>query len=254
MIWDLVELHILGVTIIRPHTQSERLDRACSSLSWSSLFPEARVLHIESPYSDHAPLIIELRPKMKWDLSGCRKRFRFEAAWTQEPDCEAIVTTAWLVPDSPQPECRLHEKLASVSARLSCWGRTFGREARERITELERLLVETNNAIMTTVDRSRALQEKVELAKLILQEEIFWKQRSKNLWLKEGDRNSNFFHAKASYRHQINSIRRLRTLDGSWIESVEGIQRCILEYFEVCSHRVDLRQMISVVAQKTFSP
>ncbi|KAL0284767.1 UNVERIFIED_CONTAM: putative mitochondrial protein [Sesamum calycinum] len=122
-----------------PHTIRERLDRACSSSSWSSLFLEARVLHLESPYSDHAPLIIELRPKMKWDLSGCRKRFRFEAVWIQESECEATVTNAWLAPDSPQPECRLREKLASVSARLSCWGRSFGREVGERLTELERL-------------------------------------------------------------------------------------------------------------------
>ncbi|KAL0451955.1 UNVERIFIED_CONTAM: hypothetical protein Slati_1173600 [Sesamum latifolium] len=58
-----------------PHTVRERLDRACSSISWSQLFPAARVFHANSPYSDHTPLIIELQPKVKWDLSGCKKCF-----------------------------------------------------------------------------------------------------------------------------------------------------------------------------------
>ncbi|KAL0430489.1 UNVERIFIED_CONTAM: hypothetical protein Sradi_0674900 [Sesamum radiatum] len=63
-----------------PLTIREWLDRAYSTLPWSLLFPEARVLHTDSPYSDHAPLIIELQPKVQWDLSGYKKCFRFEAA------------------------------------------------------------------------------------------------------------------------------------------------------------------------------
>ncbi|KAL0438636.1 UNVERIFIED_CONTAM: hypothetical protein Slati_2346600 [Sesamum latifolium] len=192
----------------------------------------ARVLHAKSPYSDHAPLIIELRPKVQWDLSGCKKCFQFEAASIKELECEAIIFNSWSVPGSSQTERRLSEKLAFVSARLSCWGRLYGREARERINVLERLLVARNNATLTNENRSRALKERAELTKLIIHEEIFWKQHNKDLWLKEGYRNSSFFHAKASHRHKTNSIRWLRTLVGSLTELVEGVKRCILEYFE----------------------
>ncbi|KAK4387777.1 hypothetical protein Sango_2384300 [Sesamum angolense] len=51
-----------------PHTVSERLDRACASESWSCLFPDTRVHHVGSPYSDHSPLVIELQPRAQWDL------------------------------------------------------------------------------------------------------------------------------------------------------------------------------------------
>ncbi|KAL0298520.1 UNVERIFIED_CONTAM: putative mitochondrial protein [Sesamum radiatum] len=85
---------------------------------------------------------------------------------------------------------------------------------------------------MTQDNRDHMSSDKAELAKLILQEETFWKQRSKDMWLKKGDRNSSFFHAEASRRHQTNSIRKLCNPDGSWTETVEGVQRCILEYFQ----------------------
>ncbi|KAL0409753.1 UNVERIFIED_CONTAM: hypothetical protein Sradi_1909700 [Sesamum radiatum] len=158
-----------------PHTVRERLDRPCSSISWSLLFPEARVFHADSPYSDHALLIIDLQPKVQWDLSGCKKYFRFEAAWLLETECETIITKAWSISISQRAELLHSEILAFVSSRLSCWGRLYGHEVRERINELECLLVARNKAERTSENRSRAWQEKAELTKLILQEEFFWK-------------------------------------------------------------------------------
>ncbi|KAL0390870.1 UNVERIFIED_CONTAM: hypothetical protein Scaly_0444100 [Sesamum calycinum] len=168
-----------------PHTVSERLDRACASESWSCLFPDTRVHHVGSPYSDHSPLVIELQPRIQWDLSGGRKCFRFEAAWLQEPACADIV-----------------KKLGRPADALY-----------RRSLKKETFHVARKQSRMTQDNRDQMSSDKAELSKLILQEETFWKQRSKDLWLKEGDRNSSFFHAKASRRHQMNSIRKLRNPD-----------------------------------------
>ncbi|KAL0381479.1 UNVERIFIED_CONTAM: putative mitochondrial protein [Sesamum angustifolium] len=227
MTWVFGALVLLGVTTNLHYTVQERLDRVCSNAAWSQSFPEAYVRHNGSPYSDHSPLIVELRPVVKWTLSGSRRCFRFEAAWLQEPVCEGIISKAW----SP-PGFSLSEKIASVSAKLSGWGHALGQETRDRIKELERFVLTQKHRVVTANTQSRGLRDKAELTKLILQEEIFWKQRSKDLWLKERDRNTGFFYAKARLRHHTNSIRRLRNTDGSWLESAEEVQRCILEYFQ----------------------
>ncbi|XP_024035529.1 uncharacterized protein LOC127899286 [Citrus sinensis] len=49
---------------------------------------------------------------------------------------------------------------------------------------------------------------------LLHSHEVFWKQRSKSLWLKEGDMNSRYFHSTASTRKCQNMIGRLRNSSG----------------------------------------
>ncbi|KAL0453824.1 UNVERIFIED_CONTAM: hypothetical protein Slati_1360500 [Sesamum latifolium] len=44
-----------------PNTVRERLDRACASLAWSQLFPDARIQNLTFPFSDHSPILIILK-------------------------------------------------------------------------------------------------------------------------------------------------------------------------------------------------
>ncbi|KAL0438766.1 UNVERIFIED_CONTAM: hypothetical protein Slati_2359600 [Sesamum latifolium] len=59
-----------------------------------------------------------------------------------------------------------------------------------------------------------------------------WKQIGKAQWLREGDRNTPLFHARASARRRKNSITRLRDGDGERCNSKEGIQHIISTYFQ----------------------
>ena len=49
----------------------------------------------------------------------------------------------------------------------------------------------------------------VELDKVLMMNEICWRQNSRALWLKEGDQNSKFFHRLASSHRSINTIGKL---------------------------------------------
>lgn len=49
-------------------------------------------------------------------------------------------------------------------------------------------------------------------------EETMWKQRSIIHWLRERDRNTRFFHVKASHRARRNKIDKFKDMHGQWHE------------------------------------
>ncbi|KAK4397093.1 putative mitochondrial protein [Sesamum angolense] len=70
-----------------------------------------------------------------------------------------------------------------------------------------------------------------ELEHLLAREEVFWKQRGKIHWLREGDRNTSFFHNHASIRRRTNSIHRIQNAEGRWLHEDAEIQEHIEAYF-----------------------
>ena len=53
----------------------------------------------------------------------------------------------------------------------------------------------------------------LELNDWLEREEIKWKQKSKELWLKEGDKNSMFFHLSTMIRRRRNFITEIKLPD-----------------------------------------
>ena len=64
------------------------------------------------------------------------------------------------------------------------------------------------------------------------QEEIYWKQRSRVSWLKEEDRNTSYFHHKASQRRRRNAIKSLKLEKGEGIKTDGQIEQHIKEFYK----------------------
>ena len=80
-----------------------------------------------------------------------------------------------------------------------------------------------------------------ELEKATLLEEICWRQKSRVLCVKEGDKNTKFFHRIANSHRRVNSIDRLM-VDGELTSDPAVIANCISQfyrqlYFEDVAHR-----------------
>jgi hypothetical protein len=70
------------------------------------------------------------------------------------------------------------------------------------------------------------------LMELNQREEVMWRQRARIQWLAEGDRNSRFFHLRASKRKKRNRIARLRRNDGSMTEDLQEISSMAKDFYK----------------------
>lgn len=85
------------------------------------------------------------------------------------------------------------------------WNKVFG-----KVKESKQLFIKfINKSDQLEENRSLSVEErnykdstKAELEKLILDEEISWRQKSKAIWIKEGGRNTKFIHLLANSHRQ----------------------------------------------------
>lgn len=80
-----------------------------------------------------------------------------------------------------------------------------------------------------------------DLERLLLCEEISWCQKSRALWLREGDKNTNFFHRVANSDRRFNAVESLN-VNGSLSSDATNIKAHIVQFYnqlftESCSWR-----------------
>ncbi|XP_062103848.1 uncharacterized protein LOC133814961 [Humulus lupulus] len=200
-----------------------RIDRAISSHSWLQLFPMAKLFNLGISTSDHSPLFLDPR----FVLHGPYvKKFRFENAWLREPLCHQVVGDAW----GRHPGRDILGKVAYCGEVLGRWGKEVTGNLNFRIEVSKRRLLRLKGR-RDEGAMSRFKEEKQKLFQAISQKEIFWRQRSKQLWLKAGDQNTKYFHAAASARRRQNHISRLKNASGEWVDWDSGLQDTIEAYF-----------------------
>ncbi|XXG56376.1 hypothetical protein AAC387_Pa03g3798 [Persea americana] len=71
---------------------------------------------------------------------------------------------------------------------------------------------------------------KASLHNYLLLQEIHWRKKSRIRWLKEGNRNTTFFHTAAKSRGVVNCIDKI-LFDGSWVDDQKEIQSLAINHF-----------------------
>lgn len=67
--------------------------------------------------------------------------------------------------------------------------------------------------------------------KVLEQEFVFWKQKSRLQWLLDGDRNTKFFHLTTVMGRRRNKIERLKNSVGVFVEEAKGIKALAVRLF-----------------------
>ncbi|KAK5775685.1 hypothetical protein PVK06_043607 [Gossypium arboreum] len=95
-------------------------------------------------------------------------------------------------------------------------GRVWNRDDTDYGNKIERVREDSGKTLKETRRR---------LDFLYAREESYWAQRFWSKWLKERDRNTRYFHAKATRRLKKNNIQRLKDIEGNWV--LGYIKECV---------------------------
>lgn len=157
------------------------------------------------------------------------KRFFFEQKWLME---ENFSDTIKSLRNQTPADKMLHIKMDNLALHLMKWANenmgTIPKNIKKARKNLNRLLNSESNEYRA--QEITSLENKLE--KLLNQEEIHWKQRSRNQWLKGGDRNTAYIHKMASERRRRNTISSLQIDKYGWTDIPSQIEDSIISYYE----------------------
>ena len=209
-----------------------RLDRATATTEWRGRFPLSFVTHLPPHASDHLPILVHVHGSKKIRQRGQRS-FKFEEAWLLSNQCEGVIKTAWEMGGSDALGLGLaKQKIATCARELQAWGSSNAQPDSKEIKKLQKQLEELNASELTEDSRAVFLVASRRLDALLLRQEIYWAQRARLSWLKHGDKNTKFFHSKASQRRRRNYIQCIKNDENKWFEEEEGIAGVAQDYFE----------------------
>ena len=118
------------------------------------------------------------------------------------------------------PSYILASKLKALKGDLKHWNKhVFGDMAFRKkclLTELLDLDMREELQVLSLENRSRRTMIKADIEHLASLEEISWRQKSKAMFIKEGDNNTWFFHRLAKSHRQTNQIRGME-LEGVFL-------------------------------------
>nr|XP_027101745.1 uncharacterized protein LOC113722690 [Coffea arabica] len=78
-------------------------------------------------------------------------------------------------------------------------------------------------------------------------EELYWRQKSRIQWLREGDKNTKFFHTSVQGRRRRNRLNKLQREDGTWTESEEAVSTEVAKYYRNLLHSSDVGDLTEVL-------
>eukprot|EP00253_Pinus_taeda_P031791 PITA_31791 len=145
----------------------------------------------------------------------------------------------------------LHKRLKHIKLKLKEWNKNEFGNIFEAKTVVDRKLHEINQ-ILITDDFNEGRKEQVEhhqwgWEELCKQEEILWKHKSRVQWLKEGERNTRFFHKSTMDHRSHNRLSIIKDSQGEKHNTQKDIEAASVHHFEGITEEplVDRSQFIN---------
>ncbi|KAA3489415.1 reverse transcriptase [Gossypium australe] len=205
----------------------ERLDRFIVSEEAIEKMPYIDTKVVCQSKSDHDAILLNtIGSKPKERKVDLKQSFRYDACWAKEQEAKDIINRVW-----SKINRNFMEKVEDIRENLGPWQYQRYKRMRSKINNLEKKIgIIMDNPSNTNSTRLLKLA-RGKLGHLYDVEEKYWMQRARIQWLKEGDRNTRYFHVRATSRQKKNSIERLKYSNGEWHEDKSEICNVAWNYF-----------------------
>jgi hypothetical protein len=198
----------------------EWLDRGIANMSWRLKFPKATIYHLGAIKSDHCPILLDTNPSKKF----FPRPFRFEAAWTRDPGSYDVIRQAWKEEIRGSECVKLYRKQHNTRRALKKWNKEVFGYCQTRISNLMQQIQEIQKKENSEENFKIEANLQSELNEWLLRNEVMWRQKSRETWLREGDKNSKFFHLSTVIRRRRNAINIIKSDGGEWITEKKRIR------------------------------
>ena len=212
---------------------SSRLDRFLLSESILRAGGELNAVVLPMAGSDHWPI------RLEWKRVGenLRRPFRMEKFWLNHPEFKNLVKQWWEDFEVPKGSVmfKFHHRLKYLKGKIRSWNKnSFGNIFLEK-RRLEEKLQTLQEEVML---RGYTEELKLEEEKLIRdldqrerQEETYWWQKTRIKWVKDGDKNTKFFHKATIQYRQKNKICRIKKEGGGYAEDQKEIEKTLTDFY-----------------------
>jgi exonuclease III len=180
--------------------------------------------------SDHKPILLELMQ----DRNLGPIPFRLSPAWIQYEGFHDLVAKVWNEKVYGSSFFVWEENLRKLKKVLKDWAKTqkiptIKRQEAQKNLEDHQLEMEGKEITQESLAKEDHLQRTMHQA--CKEEEGYWQQKSRNLWLEAGDKNTNYFHKQAEARKQFKAVKEIHDQD-QVITDFEGIKNASFETFK----------------------
>ncbi|WMV09897.1 hypothetical protein MTR67_003282 [Solanum verrucosum] len=170
------------------------------------------------------------------ELNFKKKYFKFESWWLRVEGFKEKVRQWWgAFVVKGRPDYILAEKLKMLKEKLKKWSKNNRGNWKQRkgdiLNQLAALEVIHEHRALTDDEAMQKSNLAIEFEEVARNEEIAWRQRSRIQWLKQGDRNTKYFHRIATAHKRVNSIDNLK-VDGMEVTDAKEIKEAIQNYYK----------------------
>ncbi|CAA7061572.1 unnamed protein product [Microthlaspi erraticum] len=203
------------------HNVKCRLDRAMANSAWIEAYPSGRSEYLRFEGSVHRPIISFFFPTKRKQ----KGLFRYDRRLRNNEEVKLLVEKAW----KASPSNDVEQRISSCRKAIIVWHRQNHRNSQQKI-ERKREELET---AMTSSESNDSLIDQInkELKEAYQAEEEYWRQRSRQMWLSLGDKNSGYFHAATKGRRARNNISAIEDKEGNPVYEEAKISEVITKYF-----------------------